>query len=302
MQPTPNNYRRRSPPPKDPRAISSSIFATGPSNAAPRGQPSQKQRRSPGGGTPGNSHESGCRSYPSSHVIYSPVESEAFDSFSYHFRHIHHNRDSCLYRCSSLAFRIENTLTYLIFYGFFTLATLGLLLYDIGQRTDLVRDKLEPTWFVACDLVCITFLFFEILLRTMAHPDYWSSTCNQFDVLILILCIIFTYFYAFIPSEEIVSSATLLIRYILQFTRLVIFIRWYHSRELQLGFMHDSSIPLDRFDWFDGIAPPQSGKVWDHKSYFVEDPVKPEPQLSFVSRDQYAPPYTDVESAGESYV
>jgi len=280
---------------RDSRYISQSILHTGPSNAGSNAKPSTPRQR--GVGTPSNSREAEINSYPSSVRIYSPVESDAFDSlYSYHFYQDQlHRPDGCFYRCSSLAFRIENTQTYLWFYGFFTLGTFALLLYDICQREHLVRETLEPTWFVACDLVCISFLFFEILLRTMAHPEFWSSACNQFDVFILVLCIICTYFYAFIPSEEIFSAATLLTRYILQFTRLVIFLRWYHSRDM--GFMDDRAMPLDRFD----RVTPDEGKFWDHKSFFIDEGEEiPRSQLSIPSRSQHYSHYTDDENISEN--
>jgi len=137
-----------------------------------------------------------------------------------------HDREN-LSICALFASRLMYTRCYLVFYVFVTVLTFILIIYDIGQRDKFIRQEIEPMWFIILDTACVGFLIIEVVIRYFASQvTFWRSPFNIFDCLVVILCVLALVLYSHVPDSDVISAASLLLRYITQLMRLIIFLRW----------------------------------------------------------------------------
>merc|ERR1719367_753400 len=95
-------------------------------------------------------------------------------------------------------------------------------------------------WFIILDTLCVGFLIIEVIIRYFASQvTFWKSPFNIFDTLVVILCVLALVLYSHVPDSDVISAASLLLRYITQLMRLIIFLRW-------LSRNHDAMVCADQ--------------------------------------------------------
>ena len=74
---------------------------------------------------------------------------------------------------------------------------------------------------------CLRFLAIEVIIRYFAsRVSFWRSPFNIFDFLVVLLCVLALALYSYVPDSDVISACSLLLRYITQLMRLIIFLRW----------------------------------------------------------------------------
>lgn len=134
-------------------------------------------------------------------------------------------------RVTDLAQKFMNSRMYTAFYFFMILMNLVLIVWVL-LTLPTGGDYPDHWAFITLEVLINVLLGTEIVLKLAAQRShYFRSKSNLFDVFVLVLCVMALLIYAFEGasiSEEIddaVSFILLLVRYILQFLRLLLMIK-----------------------------------------------------------------------------
>jgi len=140
--------------------------------------------------------------------------------------------------------------SFLFVYGFLTTVTLSLIIYDFTLRDDgFKREKGYAPWFIALDVACVLFLVLELIVRLSVRRDtlaeFWTNPKNALDLLVVILCILTLFPYAYnLPQSRQLVISTLILRYAAQIIRLIFFLIRLRTQHLSIRSIEDTSIDL----------------------------------------------------------
>jgi hypothetical protein len=90
-------------------------------------------------------------------------------------------------------------------------------------------------------------LLVRFSVRSVSLTEFWKNPKNDLDLLVVILCILTLFPYAYIPHTHKLAIATLILRYTAQVVRLVFFLIRLRGQHVAIRSIEDTSIDLNRF-------------------------------------------------------